>query len=105
MTVNPTASAATATTGAAATSLTTQGGLGQDAFLQLLVTQLKNQDPLQPQDNGEFLAQLAQFSTLEQLQQIGTSLDTMNATLTALKQYAAQAGTQQTTAINSGGTT
>jgi flagellar hook assembly protein FlgD len=44
--------------------------LGKDAFLQLLVTQLQNQDPLDPQDNGEFLAQLAQFTSLESLQQI-----------------------------------
>jgi flagellar basal-body rod modification protein FlgD len=39
--------------------------LGKDAFLQLLVTQLKNQNPLDPQDNGAFVAQLAQFSSLE----------------------------------------
>ena len=40
--------------------------LGQEDFLQLLVTQLKNQDPLNPTDNTEFVAQLAQFSQLEQ---------------------------------------
>lgn len=45
-------------------------GLGRDAFLQLLVTQLQNQNPLEPQADGEFLAQLAQFSSLEQLQEI-----------------------------------
>ena len=45
-------------------------GLGKDAFLQLLVVQLQHQDPLEPQDNSEFLAQLAQFSSLESLQQI-----------------------------------
>ena len=39
--------------------------LGKDAFLQLLVTQMKYQDPLDPQDNGEYLAQLAQFSALD----------------------------------------
>ena len=44
--------------------------LGKDAFLQLLVTQLQHQDPLDPQDNSEFLAQLAQFTSLESLQQI-----------------------------------
>src|SRR5262245_31053611 len=44
--------------------------LGKEAFLQLLVTQLQHQDPLDPQDNSEFLAQLAQFTSLESLQQI-----------------------------------
>jgi flagellar basal-body rod modification protein FlgD len=48
--------------------------MGQDAFLKLLTTQLANQDPLQPQDNGEFLAQLAQFSSLEKLTSIETSI-------------------------------
>ena len=45
-------------------------GLGREAFLQLLVTQLQHQNPLEPQADGEFLAQLAQFSSLEQLQGI-----------------------------------
>jgi flagellar basal-body rod modification protein FlgD len=50
---------------AAAASAAGSKELGKDAFLQLLVTQLKNQNPLEPQDNGEFVAQLAQFSSLE----------------------------------------
>ena len=45
-------------------------GLGRDAFLSLLVTQLQHQNPLEPQADGEFLAQLAQFSSLENLQEI-----------------------------------
>ena len=49
----------------ATNSATGKKALGKDAFLQLLVTQLKNQNPLEPQDNGEFVAQLAQFSSLE----------------------------------------
>ena len=48
--------------------------LGREAFLQLLVTQLRHQDPLQPQANGEFIAQLAQFSSLEQLTHIQRTL-------------------------------
>jgi flagellar basal-body rod modification protein FlgD len=46
------------------------GALGKDAFLQLMVTQMKYQDPLQPQDNSQFLAQLAQFTALEQMTNI-----------------------------------
>lgn len=54
-----------------------QDPLGRDAFMNLLLTQLQHQDPTQPQADGEFLAQLAQFSTLEQLQQMNKKLDTM----------------------------
>ena len=42
------------------------GLANENTFLQLLVAQLKNQDPLKPQDGSEFVAQLAQFSALEQ---------------------------------------
>jgi flagellar basal-body rod modification protein FlgD len=51
--------------------------LGKDAFLQLLVTQLQNQDPLQPQDNSAFLAQLAQFTSVESLEQIKTDMSSL----------------------------
>jgi flagellar basal-body rod modification protein FlgD len=49
--------------------------LGRDAFLKLLVTQLAHQDPMKPQADGEFIAQLAQFSSLEQLQQMQSTLE------------------------------
>jgi flagellar basal-body rod modification protein FlgD len=49
-------------------------GLGRDAFLQLLVTQMSHQNPLQPQEDGAFIAQLAQFSSLEQLTDIDGTL-------------------------------
>jgi flagellar basal-body rod modification protein FlgD len=51
--------------------------LGRDTFLKLLVTQLRHQDPLQPQADGEFIAQLAQFSSLESLQQMQATLESI----------------------------
>lgn len=51
--------------------------LGQEAFLKLLVAQLQNQDPLNPQENYEFVAQLAQFSSLEQSIGINDRLDAL----------------------------
>lgn len=48
--------------------------LGQDAFLKLLITQLKNQSPLNPQDNTAFVAQLAQFSSLQGIQNLNTTV-------------------------------
>lgn len=55
---------------------TTGGGLQADTqtFLTLLVTQLKNQDPLNPQDATQFVSQLAQFSSLDQLININRKL-------------------------------
>lgn len=46
--------------------------LDKDAFLQLLVTQMQNQDPLQPTDNTEYMSQLAQFSSLEAMTNISS---------------------------------
>jgi flagellar basal-body rod modification protein FlgD len=67
MTTPPVSSAAALTADSPTKQNTT---LGKDAFLGLLVAQMQNQNPLQPQADGEFLAQLAQFSSLEQLQEI-----------------------------------
>lgn len=58
-------SAAAATAASAATSSSKSNSLDKDDFLNLLVTQLKYQDPLEPQDNTEAVAQLAQYSELE----------------------------------------
>jgi flagellar basal-body rod modification protein FlgD len=52
--------------------------VNESEFLNLLVTQLKHQDPLNPADNQAFLAQLAQFSSLEQLMSINQTLSNIS---------------------------
>ena len=52
-----------------------QDAVGQNQFLEMLVAQLENQDPLNPQDSADFAAQLAQFSTVEQLIAMRTGID------------------------------
>jgi flagellar basal-body rod modification protein FlgD len=55
------------------------GNIGnQQTFMKLMIAQLNNQDPLSPQDNGEFVAQLAQFSSLEGIQNLNTQLTGLN---------------------------
>jgi len=55
--------------------------LGKDDFLRLLATELRNQDPLQPVDNKDFIAQMAQFSALEQTANVAKSVDDLRAQL------------------------
>src|SRR5690606_20786545 len=49
--------------------------LGQKAFLKLMITQMENQDPLSPQENSDFIAQLAQFSSVESLDTLNNNFD------------------------------
>jgi flagellar basal-body rod modification protein FlgD len=88
--------------------------LDRDDFLKLLVEQLKNQDPLEPQDNSDYVAELAQFSNLEQTQGINDRLDLLaiqsrgqsNAQATSLVgQTATVAGSTVTLSGNGTGTT
>ncbi len=62
----------------------TKGNLDKDAFLQLLVTQLQNQDPLNPMEDREFISQMAQFSSLEQMQNLN---DTFMVTQTTIMDH------------------
>jgi flagellar basal-body rod modification protein FlgD len=64
----------------------------QDVFLQLMVAQIRNQDPLQPADSAQFMGQLAQFSQLEQLVQIRTEIAQLNS-------YAAASSTDGNEAV------
>ncbi len=81
----------TTSTGITASESTTEdkSTLGKNDFLKLLMTQISSQDPLNPMDNEAFVAQLAQFSNLEQLQTANTSLNNL---------LTAQVANNQTTA-------
>lgn len=56
---------------------TNPSDLGKDQFIQLLVTQLQNQDPLSPTEDKEFIGQMAQFSALEQMQSLNENFNLM----------------------------
>jgi flagellar basal-body rod modification protein FlgD len=74
LTTGPAATASPATATTPTPSLTSNAAVDQQTFLKLLVEQLKNQDPLSPQDGAQFVAQLAQFSSLDQLININQEL-------------------------------
>jgi len=56
-------------------TLEANDGLGQDAFFELLITQLQNQDPLNPMEDRDFIAQMAEFSSLEKTEKLYTLLE------------------------------
>lgn len=75
----------------------------QDDFLKLLIAQLQNQDPLQPMDNQQFAAQLAQFNSLGQLIDINQKLGALQTSQAATQQFSATSmiGKEITTHANS----
>jgi len=54
---------------------TGESNLGKDEFIKILIAQLQNQDPLNPMDDREFIAQMAQFSSLEQMMNMSKTLE------------------------------
>lgn len=63
---------------AASSAATSKSSLDKDSFLKLLTTQLSHQDPLNPMEDKEFTAQMAQFSSLEQLMNISKGIESLN---------------------------
>jgi flagellar basal-body rod modification protein FlgD len=72
---NTSSAASAATTSKSATSM------GKDDFLKILMAQLQNQDPLNPQDPSQFVSELSQLSSVESLKNIESSLSTLNSTV------------------------
>ncbi len=87
---NPTSASTSASTAASANAAAQNAAIdstsalaNENTFLQLLVAQIKNQDPTQPMDSSTFLTQLAQFSSLEQLIGIRQDVSSLDASATA----------------------
>jgi flagellar basal-body rod modification protein FlgD len=82
--INSPSSASSSTPQSTDNSASTDPLAQKQVFLQLLVAQLQNQDPTQPQDGIQFITQLAQFSQLEQSTQQTSDLDAIKASLASL---------------------
>ncbi|GEM_PF-1432219 len=100
-----TAAAAPATNNSSASSSVLSASSNEQMFLQLLVSQLKNQDPLNPVDGTQFVSQLSQFSELEQLIAIRGDIESAannNSGTAAANANAAAQGTSQTSTPSGG---
>lgn len=85
-TVNGTTSSTTTPSATSTNKVKANDALGKDDFLKLLVAQMQNQDPMNPTDSKESIAQLAQFSSLEQMTNIATSMNTLSQSMTNFSQ-------------------
>jgi|SRR5690625_1229612 len=72
--------------------------LGKDEFIKILMTQLQNQDPLNPMEDKEFISQMATFSSLEQMMNMASSIDTLveNQLVSPVIQYSHMIGKEVT---------
>jgi len=72
--------------------------LGKDEFIKILMTQLQNQDPLNPMEDKDFIAQMATFSSLEQMMNMAKSIDTLvqNQLISPVIQYSHMIGKEVT---------
>jgi flagellar basal-body rod modification protein FlgD len=82
------------------TSSTDNSTVTKNMFLQLLVAQIKNQDPLSPSDGIQFVTQLAQFQQLEQSMNLGTDVSAIKTDLDKLTTTASATGTTTGTTEN-----
>lgn len=75
--------------------------LDKNAFLRLMVTQLNNQDPLNPQDNSEFISQLAQFSAVEGIENLNSTVEVIATSLQSSQALQASALVGRTVHVKS----
>ena len=80
MQVNSASSSSAAATSTASTSSSSNSVLSESQFLKLLTQQLENQDPLQPMDDTQFLAQMAQFTSLQETNTLNQQVERLTAT-------------------------
>ena len=94
-------SAATSSTGKAGSKIGAAAGMGKDDFMKLLMEQLKNQDPMKPMEDKEFITQLAQFSSLESIDALTEQMEALTGSQ-MLVQAATLIGKPATAKLTSG---